>query len=88
LAAHLESIFNEETTLTESSGGVFEVEDRGRLIFSKKKEHRFPEEQEITSIIQLMEQGQGLQEAQTAASSNIPKPPSFLEWFSNLVNRS
>lgn len=33
----------------ESSGGVFEVSMDGKLIFSKKKLGRFPEEQEIFS---------------------------------------
>jgi selT/selW/selH-like putative selenoprotein len=88
LAAHLESVFSEETTLIQSSGGVFEVEDRGQLIFSKQKEHRFPEENEISSIVQSTEQGQGLQEAQIAASVNIPKPPTFFEWFLKKVSRS
>jgi len=88
LAAHLESVLSEETTLIQSSGGVFEVEDRGRLIFSKKKEHRFPDENEITAIIQATEQGQGLQEAQMAASMNIRKPPTFFEWFAKMVSRS
>jgi len=31
----------------ESSGGVFEVSVDGRLVFSKKKLGRFPEDQEI-----------------------------------------
>ncbi len=33
----------------ESSGGVFEVSVDGKLIFSKKKFGRFPEEEEIFS---------------------------------------
>ncbi|NWF56148.1 MAG: SelT/SelW/SelH family protein [Syntrophaceae bacterium] len=36
-----------ETKLVKSGGGVFEVVADGKLIFSKKKEHRFPEHQEI-----------------------------------------
>lgn len=86
MAAQLEDAFNEETALIQSSGGVFEVEDRGRLIFSKKNEHRFPEESEIISIVQSMEQGQDLQEARAAASREIPKPPTFLEWFTKKIN--
>ena len=38
---------NLEVKLIKSSGGVFEVTADERLIFSKKKEHRFPENQEI-----------------------------------------
>jgi selT/selW/selH-like putative selenoprotein len=33
--------------LIKSSGGVFEVEADGKLIFSKKQEHRFPTHTEI-----------------------------------------
>jgi selT/selW/selH-like putative selenoprotein len=36
-----------ESKLIKSGGGVFEVMADGKLIFSKKKEHRFPEDQEI-----------------------------------------
>jgi selenoprotein W-related protein len=38
--------------LVESSGGVFEVSVDGKLIFSKKKLGRFPEDQEIFSAIE------------------------------------
>ena len=33
--------------MIKSGGGVFEVTADGKLIFSKKKEHRFPEHQEV-----------------------------------------
>jgi selT/selW/selH-like putative selenoprotein len=36
-----------ETEFIKSGGGVFEVVADGKLIFSKKKEYRFPEDQEI-----------------------------------------
>lgn len=36
-----------QVELLESGGGVFEVTRDGRLIFSKKKEGRFPSEEEI-----------------------------------------
>jgi selT/selW/selH-like putative selenoprotein len=36
-----------ESKLVKSGGGVFEVMADGKLIFSKKKEHRFPAHQEI-----------------------------------------
>jgi len=35
----------------ESSGGVFEISVNGRLIFSKKKEGRFPEDGEILTLL-------------------------------------
>jgi selenoprotein W-related protein len=38
-----------QADLVESSGGVFEVSVDGKLIFSKKKVGRFPEEAEIFS---------------------------------------
>ncbi len=37
--------------MIKSGGGVFEVMADNRLIFSKKKEHRFPEHQEILEKI-------------------------------------
>jgi len=33
--------------LIKSGGGVFEIEADGELIFSKKREHRFPTNDEI-----------------------------------------
>ena len=33
--------------MLKSGGGVFEVMADGQLIFSRKKEHRFPEHREI-----------------------------------------
>ncbi|MBD3333905.1 MAG: SelT/SelW/SelH family protein [Candidatus Eisenbacteria bacterium] len=37
--------------LIESGGGVFEVMVDGDLIFSKKKEGRFPEDSEILNLL-------------------------------------
>jgi selenoprotein W-related protein len=37
--------------LIESSGGVFEVEMDGKLIFSKKKLGRFPDDGEIVKLV-------------------------------------
>lgn len=47
MAASIKKQFGVTPVLTESSGGVFEVTVDGDLIFSKKKEGRFPEDQEI-----------------------------------------
>jgi selT/selW/selH-like putative selenoprotein len=38
--------------LIKSGGGAFEVMADNRLIFSKKKEHRFPEHPEILEKIE------------------------------------
>jgi selT/selW/selH-like putative selenoprotein len=38
--------------LISSSGGVFEVVADGRLVFSKKSLQRFPEEGEVTLLLQ------------------------------------
>jgi selenoprotein W-related protein len=38
-------------TLIESSGGVFEVDADGKLIFSKKQLDRFPEDGEILRLL-------------------------------------
>jgi selT/selW/selH-like putative selenoprotein len=39
--------FNKQPQLIKSGGGVFEIEADGVLIFSKKKEFRFPSNEEI-----------------------------------------
>ena len=36
-----------DATLVKGSGGVFEVTVDGTLVFSKKKEGRFPETEEV-----------------------------------------
>jgi selT/selW/selH-like putative selenoprotein len=37
--------------LIEGRGGVFEVVADGRLLFSKKAEHRFPENDEVLALL-------------------------------------
>jgi selT/selW/selH-like putative selenoprotein len=39
------------TELVEGDRGQFDVELDGRLLFSKRKEHRFPEDDEILSAL-------------------------------------
>ena len=51
LAVEIESEFSVLSRLIESSGGVFEIEVDGTLVFSKKKLERFPYENEILEII-------------------------------------
>ena len=85
MAAEIEDILMEDTEIVKSSGGVFEVEDRGALIFSKKQLKRFPGEEEIFEIISSVEKGIPLEEAKLLASKNIPEPPSFFEWLQGLL---
>lgn len=50
LKAAIEERFSDaQVELIESSGGVFEVTKEKDLIFSKKSEGRFPEDEEIFS---------------------------------------
>ena len=43
-----------EAKLVKSSGGVFEVTADKKLVFSRKKEHRFPEHQEIIGSLKKL----------------------------------
>ncbi|GAB4363962.1 MAG: hypothetical protein Kow0042_02200 [Calditrichia bacterium] len=54
MAKVIEKELNIKPELIQSSGGVFEVEVDGKLIFSKKKEFRFPTSEEIIRLIQNM----------------------------------
>jgi len=47
LADAIKDRYGVDAELIPSGGGVFEVERDGNLIFSKKKEDRFPEHTEI-----------------------------------------
>ncbi|EGL83526.1 hypothetical protein CathTA2_0922 [Caldalkalibacillus thermarum TA2.A1] len=42
----------ESITLIPSSGGVFEVDVDGSRVFSKKESDRFPEQGEVSKIIE------------------------------------
>ena len=55
LVDKLKEQFTFTEKLTSSSGGVFEVKADGDLIFSKKAQDRFPDENEIINA--LMERG-------------------------------
>jgi selenoprotein W-related protein len=37
--------------LKKSSGGVFEISVNGKLVFSKKEHHRFPEPGEVQNLV-------------------------------------
>ena len=87
MAADLESVFQESSQLIQSSGGVFEVERDGQVIYSKKATSRFPEEGEVIAICNGLDKGLPLGEAQAEAAKSAPKPPSFGEWLGSLFKR-
>lgn len=45
------SIEGAQVELVKSSGGVFEINSKDRLLFSKKATGRFPSEEEIDAIV-------------------------------------
>jgi len=49
LAAKIKDQFGIDTELIQGSGGQFEVVVDGRLVFSKKEQGRFPEDDEVLS---------------------------------------
>jgi selenoprotein W-related protein len=85
LAAELEEKLAESAQLVESSGGVFEVEDQGLLIFSKKELGRFPDDGEVLEIVRYVSEGMNLEESQAKAGAHVRKPPSFLDWFKGFL---
>lgn len=52
MAAEIKDATGIDPQLIESSGGVFEIEYNGKLVFSKKQLDRFPEDGEILGLIQ------------------------------------
>jgi selT/selW/selH-like putative selenoprotein len=54
LGDELKDAFGAEVELLSSSGGVFEVVVDKELVFSKKSLQRFPEEGEITLLLQAV----------------------------------
>jgi predicted Rdx family selenoprotein len=87
LAADLESQLSESSQLVQSSGGVFEVEHDGMLIFSKKDLGRFPAEGEVLSIVKALQSGMPLAQAKAQAAENVPQPPSFFTWLKSFMAR-
>ena len=55
MAAQLQKTFNAETSLIKGGGGDFDVYVDSVLIFSKKKEGRFPNEGEVERLIKNLE---------------------------------
>jgi hypothetical protein len=87
LAADIEQELQAPSELVQSSGGVFEVEDKGLLIFSKKSLGRFPEEGEVLGLIHAVNSGMSLEEAQKVAAEHAHKTVSFLDWFKIKLSR-
>lgn len=87
MAADLEVKLDETATLLQSSGGVFEVEYKDQLIFSKKATGRFPGDGEVLRILANLDQGMSLEAAQAEAANGIPPLPSFFEWLSGFMSR-
>jgi len=51
LAAELKQHLDVEAILIPGSGGIFEVTVDGKIVFSKKKVGRFPEEGEVIGLL-------------------------------------
>lgn len=52
MAATLTEQLGVEPELIRGDGGVFEVVEDGKVLFSKKESGRFPEDQEILQLLQ------------------------------------
>jgi selT/selW/selH-like putative selenoprotein len=87
LAAELETLLAEPSQLIQSSGGVFEVEHDGKLLFSKKALHRFPQDGEVAQIVKSISEGMPLEQAQQQAAENAPLTPSFYDWVKMIWNK-
>jgi selT/selW/selH-like putative selenoprotein len=87
LAAEIDTIFDEGSQLIQSSGGVFEVERNGVLIYSKQASGRFPEDGEVIAISKLIDDGMPLAEAQAQAGEKARHHPSFGEWLNKLFKQ-
>ena len=87
MAAELEVQLDESARLFQSSGGVFEVQFRDQLIYSKKATGRFPADGEVLRILANLDQGMPLAESQAEAAKGVPQPPSFMEWLSGFMTR-
>jgi len=57
VAVELKEAFGAQAKLVESSGGVFDVMVDGKLVFSKHKTGRFPDEGEVTEMVTKLKVG-------------------------------
>ena len=51
MAAEIKQLRGVESTLVPGSGGEFEISLDGRLVFSKKQASRFPDTDEVLSLL-------------------------------------
>lgn len=87
MAAELKERLGATSEIIQSSGGVFEVETDGVLIFSKKSLGRFPDEHEVLAIVHGLQDGQSLSAAQeNAASEHHRQSPGFIGWLKGLLS--
>ncbi len=86
MAAELERCLSQSSELIQGSGGIFEIEDGGALIFSKKALGRFPEDGEIVAIVKGIDAGLPIEQAKADAQKACP-PPTFGQWFQKLLGK-
>ncbi len=84
LSDQLEQQLQDSVLLVPSEGGVFEVEDKGQLVFSKTDCGRFPEDNEVVTIIKNVQAGQTLTEAQSNAAHEAGHSGGVLDWIYSL----
>lgn len=63
------------------------MEYDGKLLFSKKALHRFPQDGEVAQIIKSLSEGLTLEEAQQKAAEGAPLNPGFFEWVRKIWNQ-
>lgn len=84
LSDQLEKDTTDSVLLVPFEGGVFEVEDRGQVLFSKNDLGRFPEDNEVAAIIKNVQAGQTLSEAQSNAAHEAGHSGGVLDWIYSL----
>ncbi|CAN5271111.1 hypothetical protein BH11CYA1_BH11CYA1_29130 [soil metagenome] len=84
LSEQLEKDNPDSCQLVPAEGGVFEIEDQGVLLFSKKSSDRFPEEGEVLAIVKNVKDGLPLEEAQANAAHEAGHSGGVLDWIYSL----
>lgn len=84
LSDELEKDLKEQTLLVPSEGGMFEVEDKNVVIFSKLETGRFPEEGEVKAILENIGKGMELSEAKNQAAQHFGHGNGLIEWIFGL----
>ena len=52
MASELKGSLGVETKLIEGSRGIFDVKVDGKLVYSKNETHKFPDQGEVSGLIQ------------------------------------